>query len=306
MPKTILLTCRLHGPSFSRLLADERVIQSDDLASPEVARGLPSIETMIIRSNLLVDEALLDRLPSLRLIIRAGSGMDNIDVAALRRRRIVLVRRPDTSAEAVAEIGTAALVLLLRKVPLAHAFTMYGRHGKAELMGDSLRESTVAVWGDGPVGSAVYQDLERRCASVSFVRHRHVKTARRYVDLATCAETADVHVLCLPLRPDTFRILDVDMIASMRDRRPYLINLGRFNLVDFGAAVQALTRNELRGIFVEPIDASDLRVAYPLLSSTGPLNVLTSQHVGAQRADVQANLADWVLQALPMAEEPLS
>jgi phosphoglycerate dehydrogenase-like enzyme len=299
--RSVLLLCRFHEQAMQPLVSDERILLGDP------AEDLPrqwarSVHTLVVRSNVRVDRELLDRVPLVTKVLRAGSGTDNIDLELLCQRGIALQRYPDASAAAVAELAVAALILLARLIPLAHWENHHGRHRKEDLWGQALAELDVAIWGAGPVGRAAYAELQHRCRSVSFVRHVTQDPALPYRERSLAVQRADAHVLCLPLRPGTQRLFDAGMLQALRPRRPYLIDVGRYELCDFPEVLAALRRGDLRGVFVDPVEEWHLPELRAALDGA-PLNLLSSQHLGAQRVDVHLKMARWILETID--EEPV-
>jgi D-3-phosphoglycerate dehydrogenase len=294
--RSVLLLCRFHEQAMAELACDERIVladRADDPAGPWAG----TVRALVVRSNVRVDRRLLDRFPRLTRVLRAGSGTDNIDLELLRQRGIALHRYPDASAAAVAELAMIALIALARLIPLAHWENHNGWHRKEDLWGQALGELDVAIWGAGPVGRATYAELRHRCRSVAFVRHVTQDPTLPYQERSTAVRRADAHVLCLPLRPGTERLFDAGMLRALRPRRPYLVNVGRYELWDFPQVAAALRSGDLRGVFVDPVEEWHLPELRAALDGP-PLNLLTSQHLGAQRVDVHLEMARWILKTI--------
>lgn len=300
--RSVLLLCRFHDQAMQALTDDERILVGDQV------EGRPgpwarSVRSLVVRSNVQVDQELLDRFPLVTRVLRAGSGTDNIDLELLRRRGIALHRYPDASAAAVAELAVAALIMLTRLIPLAHWENRERRHRKEDLWGQPLAELEIAIWGAGPVGRATYAELRHRCRSVAFVRHVTRDPTLPYQERSRVMEQADAHVLCLPLRPGTERLFDAGMLQALRPKRPYLVNVGRYELWDFPQVLAALRRGDLRGVFVDPVEEWHLPDLHAALDGE-PLNLLSSQHLGAQRVDVHLEMARWILETIDKEPVP--
>lgn len=298
MPERVAILCQLAPGVTSALISRNSgfVCQTRDALFESPLRS--STTVIVVRSGIAVDASLLDALPALRLVVRVGSGVDNIDLNALASRGICLVRNPAVSAKAVAELGTAALVMLARRVPEAMRWLELGKWAKRDLMGESIESMTIGIWGAGPVGLACADQLGPLTRSVIFAAWPSVPPERRSVPADELCRVADAHVLCLPLRPTTWHIFDRDRLAETALRAPYLVNLGRFDAVHFGDAIAALKGRTLRGLFVDPIDEAHMTEVSSALSSNDALNLILSPHLGAQRADVSAALGEWVLQSV--------
>jgi D-3-phosphoglycerate dehydrogenase / 2-oxoglutarate reductase len=295
--RTTLVLCQFQEQAMQVLRRDGRVVayeRPEDLPTEQAQ----VVQRLVVRSTVQVDRELLDRLPNLTHVLRAGSGTDNITLPLLQERGIRLDRYAEASAAAVAELGASALVMLARLVPLAHWSTWRGDYRKDSLWGESLASLDVAIWGAGPVGRATYAELRGRCRTLSFVQHRSRLPGLVFRQPPEVLAAADAHILCLPLRANTRQLFDARMMEAVRSRRPYLVNLGRYELCDFTATLDALERGWLRGIFVDPVDHHHAAAVTAALEQRPPMNLLTSQHLGAQRLDVHMEMVRWILRKL--------
>src|SRR5512140_740475 len=111
----VLLLCQLDPAAEQRLLQSGRAIARRTVAECIADGTAAGVEAVVVRSGIAVDRAMLDALPNLRLVVRAGSGLDAIDVPELERRGIRLARNPELSADAVAELALGALISLARR-----------------------------------------------------------------------------------------------------------------------------------------------------------------------------------------------
>lgn len=270
-------------------------------AAPRVRRAgipphpVPGVRMVVVRSGVRVDGTLCDRFPDLRVVCRAGSGSDNLDLDELHRRGVEVVRNPDASAAAVAETAHVGLAALARRLPEAHAATLAQEWRKPDLVGEPLDDLRVAVWGAGPVGQACGHRFTSVCAAVRYAAHRSVPAELPRAAPGELGDWADVHVVALPHRPATEALFDGTWARAVRSLRPYVVVVGRLAVCDVGDLVAACWAGDLRGVFVDPVDRRDLPDVAAALRASGPANVLVSQHLGAQRHDVLLTLARWVL-----------
>ena len=292
---TVLVLCSLGDRFEASARRDGFLMRSDGLSDDDLSR-LADIRVVVLRSGIALDRPLLDRMPALRHVIRAGSGIDNIDTDALEARSISLTLRKAASAQAVAEIAFAALISLARRMPEGSAALRHGEWAKSRLVGDEISRLDVAIWGAGPVGRACATSLQDQVRSVHFVAWPSAPDVST-IDRREAIASADVHLLALPLRPTTRSIIDAKLLEAMAPRRPYIINIGRADLMDRDAVIDALGRDRSRGVFLDAIDAHDIEWVRPV-TEAGPMNLLVTPHLGAQRADVLDGLGDWVLERL--------
>ncbi|MFF4863501.1 NAD(P)-dependent oxidoreductase [Streptomyces sp. NPDC001231] len=250
-------------------------------------------EVLVLRSGQLLNTDRLRVWLALRHVIRAGSGTDGIDVAALDRRGITLHRNPAPSADAVAEWALAALLCLARRIPYGHAALMTGQHTKQQCLAPPVSRMRLAVWGAGPVGRACAKVLAPHVAEIAFAARPSLPSA---LPARSCDELpawADAHVVALPLTAENHGRFNAAFLTSARARRPLLICVGRLGTLDADACLRALADGQLAGLALDPVEPGDL----PLWAHSdppGPLNLLATPHIGAQRHDVRAVLDAWV------------
>ncbi|CAN5520520.1 hypothetical protein BH24CHL9_BH24CHL9_03710 [soil metagenome] len=295
----MLVLCSLGGPFEDTARRRGFALHPNGLdETPEA--DLEEVRALVIRSGVAVDRAFLARLPALRHVIRAGSGVDNIDQAELAARSISLAVRKAASADAVAEVALAGLASPARRPPLGQGSLRAGRWDKSDLVGDVLAGVRVVVWGAGPVGRACAARLRPLVGNVSFVAWH---SARDVPSLSRdeAVATADAHVLALPLRQNTRQLFDAELLGQMAAKRPHLINIGRLDLMDREAVLAALRDDGLRGVYIDAIDAGHVAWAAEALAGE-PLNLWISPHLGAQRSDVLDTLGGWVLDELEGAD----
>jgi D-3-phosphoglycerate dehydrogenase / 2-oxoglutarate reductase len=239
---------------------------------------------IVIRSATKLTADVLARAERLKVIGRAGVGVDNVDVDAATRRGIVVANAPDSTVVSAAEQTIGLLVALARNIPQAHAALKQGAWERTRWSGIELADKTLGVLGLGRIG----QQVARRAVGLGmrvvaydpFVGEDRFREAgiEREATLEAVLGAADFVTLHLPLTDETAGIIDREAIASMRDGAR-LINAARGALVDEGALVEAIRSGKLAGA------ALDVFSAEPY---TGPLleldNVVVTPHLaGASR-----------------------
>jgi D-3-phosphoglycerate dehydrogenase len=240
---------------------------------------------------------LISQFPNLRFVIRAGSGVDNIDQRALSARGVKLIRKPDLAAESVAELAAVSLLGLCRRLHQSMALLFRGVWAKNWLIGDDVSRFFVGIWGAGPVGRACYERFRGMCERVAFAAWPSVPAGLEVASADALMCQADAHIVCLPLRMNTVNKFDAGFFERSSDKRPYLINVARLGLMDLGAAFGALKSNRLRGFAVDGIDQCDMMRLESVLGGEGGTgyNFLVSQHLGAQRVDVHREMIRWLI-----------
>lgn len=279
---------------LGRELPLARVDTVADLEAPLPPEAGAAI-ALVLRSGVTVGTAQLDALPRLRYLVRAGSGLDNLDLAALARRGVTVYRNPLASADAVGEWVVLSALALARRVPLGHNGLVAGRHLKAVCLGRSLRDCRLAIWGAGPVGVASFRALESMVRTVVFADWPSVPRDLPTKPAMELLGWADVHVVALPLRPTTRTLFNQRFLEGVAERRPMLICPGRSDTLQLPACLEALQTGRLSGLAVDGVEVGHLA----LFGGAGaPLNLLMTPHIGAQRVDVRQALDAWVCETL--------
>jgi D-3-phosphoglycerate dehydrogenase / 2-oxoglutarate reductase len=291
MTSTVLL---LKGAGDLELLRSAvgtaEVLEVGDLA--ELPEAATRATVILMRSGVRLGEQQLAALPMLQHVVRAGSGTGNIDLTALTRRGVILHRNPQAGAVAVAEWTLAAVLSLARRIPLGHNALAQGLHAKAACVGRPLAELDIAVWGAGLVGQAVGNLLAPFARRVAFARWHSIPPGLPQQSARSLVDEAAVHVIAFPLRPQTQQLFGEAFLARAAARRPFLICAGRIETLDLSACLCALEDQRLSGLALDAVEAEHI----PLLRMTnGPLNLLATPHIGAQRQDVRSALDTWAV-----------
>src|SRR6187397_191247 len=211
----------------------------------DLASIIGGFDAIIVRSATKVDASLIERGARLRVIGRAGVGVDNVDVEAATRRGIVVANAPESTVTSAAEHTVGLLVALARNIPQAHAALKQGRWERSAWGGVELEGKTLGVLGFGRIGQQVARralGLEMRVVAydpfVAKERYRELGVERVETQDEVLAE-ADFLTLHLPLTAETRGSIDASAFAKMRDR-VRLVNAARGELIDEDALLEAL------------------------------------------------------------------
>ena len=257
-----------------------------DLDSP-LEDVIGRYDAIVIRSATRLTADVIDRAQRLKVIGRAGVGVDNVDVDAATRRGIVVANAPESTIVSAAEQTIGLLVALARNIPQAHAALKEGRWERSRWSGIELAGKTLGVIGFGRIG----QQVARRALGLAMnvVAYDPFVGRERFRELGvdqveTVEEllgAADVVTLHSPLTDETHRLIDRDAIEQMRDGAR-LVNAARGALVDEDALVEAIRSGKLAGA------ALDVFSAEPY---TGPLleldQVVVTPHLAASTGEAQ-------------------
>src|SRR5262245_5412819 len=298
----ILLASRIDPGAESRLRAAHDVTCAYGAPEPALVRAIADREVLVFRSGVQITGAVIDAAPHLGLIVRAGSGMDNIDLAAVERRAIHLERIPGPGARAVAEMAFALMLALARKLLPADRLLRQGRFAKPEMTGYLLHEKTLGVVGAGNIGSLVGQmglawgmrvlgctenggeAMAARLAALGIQRVALAELLRR-------SDFVSVHV---PLQASTRNLIDADALAHMK-RGAFLVNLARGGVVDERALHAALVSGHLGGAALDVHEREGDGAVSPL---AGLENVVLTPHIGASTHDSQRRIGELIVRAI--------
>jgi D-3-phosphoglycerate dehydrogenase / 2-oxoglutarate reductase len=243
-------------------------------------------EGILIRSATKLTADVLERASRLRVIGRAGVGVDNVDVAAATKRGIVVANAPESNVVTAAEHTMALLLALARNVPQAHAALVEGRWERSRFSGVELMDKVLGILGFGRIGQLVAQRAMafgmRVVAYDPFVaaeRYRELGVERAESSDAVYAQ-ADFLTLHLPKTPETEGLLDAEAFAKMRDG-VRILNVARGPLILDEALKQALDAGKVGGAALD-VFRSEPITEHPLF---GYPNVVVTPHLGASTAE---------------------
>ena len=282
----ILVTDGLAPQGLATLRQQAEVVEAAGLEE------LPDVDGLIIRSRTLVTgEDLRRAQPRLRVVGRAGVGVDNIDVAAARQVGVIVVNAPLASTDAVAEHTLALMLALARRLPQADASLRRGEWRKSEFLGTELGGKTLGLIGLGRIGAAVAE--RARALGMAVVAYDPLLSPEeiavrgaRPLGLQALLAEADYLSLHVPLTPDTRGLLDAHALARLRPGAR-VVCTARGGLVDEAALLAALDTGRLAGAALDVFEEEPPRPG-PLLNH--PALILTP-HIAAQTVEAQARAA---------------
>jgi D-3-phosphoglycerate dehydrogenase / 2-oxoglutarate reductase len=253
----------------------------------DLAAIIDRYDAIVIRSATKLTAELIDRATQLKVIGRAGVGVDNVDVEAATRRGIVVANAPESTVVSAAEHTIGLLVALARNIPQAHAALKQGRWERKQHGGVELAGKTLGVLGFGRIG----QQVARRAlglgmhvvafdpfVSVERFRELGVERVETIEDVYAAAEFLTLHS---PLTAETRRSIDAGAFAAMRDG-VRLVNAARGELVDEDALVAALQSGKVAGAALDVFSSEPY--SGPLLEFD---NVVVTPHLAASTDEAQ-------------------
>ena len=254
----------------------------------EYAQHLAEADALLVRSAVQVNRDVLAKAPKLRVIGRAGVGVDNVDLDAATRKGVVVMNTPGGNAASVAEHTLALMLAMARHIPQANASTRAGKWEKKKFIGNELRGKTLGIVGLGSIGREVVK--RARAFEMRIVAHDPYVTSKiahdlgvELVDLTGLYETSDYITLHVAATPETQGMLSHAAFARMKDG-VRIVNCARGELVDEAALAEALASGKVADAAVDVFTTEPVPPAYPLLASE---SVLATPHIGGSTEEAQ-------------------
>ncbi len=267
------------------------------------ARSSPAYDALIIRSSVRVDADLLATTSRLKVIGRAGVGLDNVDIDAASLGGVIVMNTPGANSIATAEHTLAMLLALCRSVPQADASLQAGQWARSQFLGVQLYRKTLGVVGLGRVGAQVARRAQAfGMTVVAFDPYISDDVARELkvtlVDWGELLARSDFITLHTALTPETRGLINAQALARMKPGAR-LVNCARGALVDEAALVDALRSGQVAGAALDVFADEPLPPDSPLRTL---LNVVLTPHIAAStveaQRDVGTQIVDQVLAAL--------
>ena len=268
------------------------VVESPGLSPAELTQAVADADALVIRSATKVTEEVIGAAKQLRVIGRAGVGVDNVDVTAATNRGIVVMNTPGGNTITTAEHAIALLISLARHIPQATASMKAGKWEKKKLTGKELYNCTLGVLGLGNVGRIV-ADRARGLALKVIAHDPFISEAASskldlelvsFDDLLARSDIVTVHV---PKNKDTIGLLDAEAFAKFKPGA-LLVNAARGGIVDEEALLAALETGQVGGAALDVYVEEPPPAGHPLIAHD---KVICTPHLGAATDQAQINVA---------------
>ena len=298
---TIFVAEKLH-PLGLKILSEESNVVVERGLTPEalIARlNEVSAEGLIVRSGTKVTRQLMEAVPSLKVVGRAGTGVDNIDLKAATALGLVVVNAPTGNSIAAAEHAVALMMALARKIPQANAMMRRGEWNRHAYIGTSLVNKTLGLVALGRVGAEVAKRaMGLGMSIVAFDPYCPPERAKsigvELVELDELWAKSDFISLHAPLLDSTHHMVNKESLAKMK-RGVYLINDARGGLIDEQALVEALESGQVAGAALDVFEQEPPSDDNPLVRRP---DVIVTPHLGASTVEAQEDVAREVVQAV--------
>ena len=295
----ILLASSIDAETMNALEEAHDVIHAFSAREEVLSDVVQDRQIIVFRSGVTISPAVMEAGANLELLIRAGSGLDNVDVDYARQRGLRLVRIPGSSAQVVAEFTFALMLDLARNVSLADRQLRKGHWPKAQLLGRLLTGKTLGVVGTGNIGSRVGEmgaawgmrviGCDKRQLNDAALRAKGITPT----DYETVLSEADFLTLHVPLDESTYHMIEARALSRMKTGS-FLVNIARGGVVDEEALFHELTEgNTLAGAALDVHE----REGEGTMSRFADLpNVVLTPHIGAMALDSQREIGRRMLE----------
>ena len=291
----ILIASPIDPDVIIKLRENHNVIIYYDATEDELSTLIQDRDLLIFRSGVSISAKVLASAPDLKLLIRAGSGLDNVDLDYVKKHNLDLVRIPSPSAQAVAEMSFAFMLALSRRLFEADHSMREGHWAKYELPGTLLAEKVLGIVGLGNTGTRVAEfGVAVGMEVIGCVENPSPERAIGYAhkgirltDLEEVVSTSDFVSVHVPLKESTYHLVNAALIARMKPGA-VLLNLGRGGVVDEHALHNALNSGgPLGGAALDVHEVEKEGYFSPLIDCP---NVILTPHIGATVIDTQRQI----------------
>lgn len=254
----------------------------------EYAQHLAAADALLVRSAVQVSKQVLEKAPRLRVIGRAGVGVDNVDLDAATEAGVLVMNTPGGNAISVAEHTLALMLAMARHIPQANASTRAGKWEKKKFMGHELRGKTLGIVGLGSIGREVVK--RARAFEMRIVAHDPYVTSKiahdlgvELLDLHSLYAASDYITLHVAATPETQGMLSHDAFARMKTG-VRIVNCARGELVDEQALTDAIACGKVADAAIDVFATEPVPPSYSLFASE---SVLATPHIGGSTEEAQ-------------------
>lgn len=278
--------------TFSNLCVSEKSQYTRD----EIISFGSKINALVVRSATKVDSKLIDLLPNLKLVIRAGEGMDNIDIPYAKSKGIESTNTPGANGNAAAELAFSMMMSLLRHIPFVHQSMQAGKWDKKSFVGNELTGKSIGILGMGKIGQLLSKRLHGFDTKIYF----YDPIVNEFPPHTKCKSIEEVFKVCdiislhLPLIPQTKNLINYDLILKMK-KSAYLINCARGGIIVEDDLVKALKEGIIAGAGLDVFETEPLSENSPLRHCP---RLLISPHLGASTQEAEWRVGEMVLSIL--------
>jgi D-3-phosphoglycerate dehydrogenase / 2-oxoglutarate reductase len=290
----VIAADKISRSGLTPLTSDSRfeIEMADDWDEAQLIESLKTAHGLIVRSKTKVTKELIDCAPNLKVIGRAGVGVDNIDLDAATERGIPVINAPAGNTVSAAELTMTLILAVARKVAGADRSVRSGEWARSQFAGSELRGKTLALIGAGRIGGEVAKraqafGMRTLVFDPYLTSERAEELGLERVSFEDALAWGDVLTLHVPLTPATEGMIGAEQLEAMKSSA-FLINVARGGVVDEAALVAALEAGSIAGAALDVYATEPLPEESTLRSAP---NLVLTPHLGASTAEAQELVA---------------
>lgn len=287
----VLIADKIEEKGISILEEFVEVTVQTDITNKQLIESVGEFDAVVVRSRTKITPEVIESADKLKVIARAGVGVDNIDVESATERGIMVVNAPESASITVAELTLGIIISLARKITMADKSLKEGKWDKSKLMGTELFGKNLGIIGMGRIGKQVALRLKGFQMNVLaydpyITEDEATELGVTLVALETLLKEADIITVHVPLTPETRHLISHRELELVK-KDALLINCARGGIVDEFALYIALSEGRLGGAGLDVFEAEPPK-DNPLLKLD---NVVLTPHIGASTKEAQRNAA---------------
>ena len=297
----VLIAEELSPATLDALGPDFEVRHVDGADRSLLLPALKEANAVLIRSATKMDEEAIAAAPKLKVIARAGVGLDNVDIKAATSAGVMVVNAPTSNVISAAELAIGQIMALSRHIPDANASLKAGQWKRSKYTGVELYEKTIGIIGLGRIGTLVAQRLAGFGVTlIGFdpyvTQARAEQIGVELVDMDTMMERADYITIHIPKTPETTGMISTKEFAKAKSNLR-IVNCSRGGIIDEAALYEALKSNQIAGAGLD-VFVSEPPTGSPLLELE---NILVTPHLGASTDEAQEKAGVSVARSVRLA-----
>ena len=287
----VLIAEELSPATIDALGPDFDVRNVDGTDRPALLAALADAHAVLIRSATKIDAEAIAAAPVLKVIARAGVGLDNVDIKAATTAGVMVVNAPTSNIISAAELTVGHILSLARHIPAAHASLADGQWKRSAYTGTELFEKTVGIIGLGRIGALIAARLQAFDMRV-VAYDPYVTSARaqqlgvQLLTLDELLEQSDFVTIHMPKTPETTGMIGAEQFAMMKPTA-FVVNVARGGLIDEDALYAALTTGEIAGAGLDVFTSEPPAEGGTALALLDLPNVVVTPHLGASTDEAQ-------------------
>jgi D-3-phosphoglycerate dehydrogenase len=302
VPKPVVLIAEELSPATVEALGPDFEVRSvDGTDRPALLAAISEAEAILVRSATKVDAEAIASAPKLRVIARAGVGLDNVDIKAATNAGVMVVNAPTSNIISAAELTIGHILSLARHIPAGSSSLAAGQWKRSKYTGVELYEKTIGIIGLGRIGALITARMQSFGTNV-IAYDPYVTSARaqqlgvQLVSLDELLRTADFVTIHMPKTPETVGMISDEQLALMK-KTAFIVNVARGGLIDEDALYRALSAGTIAGAGLD-VFVSEPPTGSPLL---GLENVVVTPHLGASTDEAQEKAGISVAKSVRLA-----